>query len=206
MQWTSLPGVLDSIRQFIDSEFILLLFNHLSHEFELIDHLLNSLPNSTLSDICDKVMQQLTSVPSISHLVQYSLRFDSSPKYRLVVIGVEMLNVLDQEEQSRLVHLISNPLLIIEQLLMNTSLNALAKVLKKVRQITDTELINQSEVNKLITSYASKAVEFDFVKTIKSSESKQSFLLDATAPSSQEFVVPAEVPDKSQWIPDNQVS
>lgn len=60
-------------------------------------------------------------------------------------------------------------------------------------------------MNKLITSYASKAVEFDFVKTIKSSESKQSFLLDATGPSSQEFVVPSEVPDKSQWIPDNQV-
>lgn len=132
MQWTSLPGVLASIRQFIDSEFILLLFNHLSHEYELIDHLLNSLPNSTLSDICDKVMHQLTSVPSISHLVQYALRFDSSPKYKLVVISVEMLNALDQEEQSRLVHLISSPLLIVEQLLMNTSLDALTKVLKKV--------------------------------------------------------------------------
>ena len=132
MQWTSLPGVLTSIRQFIDSEFILLLFNHLSHEFELIDQLLNSLPAQMLTEIFDKVIGQLVSLPSISHLVQFALRFEPSPKYRLIVISVDMLNSLDVEEQSRLLHLISSPLLIVEQLLMNTSLDALEKVLRKV--------------------------------------------------------------------------
>lgn len=75
---------------------------------------------------------QLTSVFSIHNLLQRALKLSSSPMYRLVEISLTFLLELEEEEQSRLVHLISSPLLIIEQLLMNMKLDALEKVLKKV--------------------------------------------------------------------------
>lgn len=75
----------------------------------------------------------------------------------------------------------------------------------QVRQISDTELINQKAVDDLVAQYASKAVELDFVKTVKNSDSKQSFLLGSLTPSAHEFIVPADVPDKSQWVVDDQV-
>lgn len=132
LHWINLPGILHSIQQYIDSDFVLLFFNLLSDNVELIDQLLNSLPPETLSLICDEVIFQLKSIPLIQHLVHLLLRINPLPKYEVVAFGVKMLVDLPVEEQSNLVHLISHPMLIIEQLLMNMRLDALENVLKKV--------------------------------------------------------------------------
>lgn len=70
---------------------------------------------------------------------------------------------------------------------------------------SDCKLINQSEVNKLLATYASKAVEFDFIKTVKNNDMNQSYQSDAQTETQQEFTVPVDIPDKLQWVPDNQV-
>ncbi|KAK6621475.1 hypothetical protein RUM44_001282 [Polyplax serrata] len=205
LKWIGLPGVLTSIQPFIDSDFVLPFFENPSQEVELVNQLLDSLPGEKLRQIYNDVMFQLTSVSSISYLVQRALRVDQSPRYRLVEISLKFLFQLDPEDQSLLVHLISSPLLIIEQLIMNMKLDALEKVLKIGRKITDEELLDQNEINKLIVSYAAKSVEFDFIKADKNYDMKSSFI-STTSHGSPDFMVPLEVPDKSQWVPDNMVA
>lgn len=132
LKWVSLPGIIDSIEEFIDSDFILLLFENLSDEVELVDQLVNALPASKLPEVYNQVIFKLKSVSSISYLLPRAIEIDPSSRYRLVEISLQFFFVLDAMEQSRLVHLISSPLLIIEQLLMNTKIDALERVLEKV--------------------------------------------------------------------------
>lgn len=48
-------------------------------------------------------------------------------------LGVEMLAALEDEEAARLAHLAADPLLALEQLVMNTRLDSVAFLLKRVQ-------------------------------------------------------------------------
>lgn len=63
------------------------------------------------------------------------------------------------------------------------------------------ELIREEEVYNLLTFYASRALELNVIRVVQ--PSSESYLV--APPATVDYVVPQEIPDKSQWVHDNQV-
>lgn len=72
----------------------------------------------------------------------------------------------------------------------------------QLRQLPGNDLIEEKDVNDLLARYASRAVELNVIRVVNP-PTRENF--HVSPPITSDFVVPPEVPEKSQWVPDDQV-
>lgn len=117
--------------------------------------------------------------------------------YKKTQLGVEILSQLKPKDRCFYVDLIKEPLLMLEQLLMNSKFEKLREVLDSIPR---TE-ISMKDFNEIVRFYALKSIDFRVSIPCDDSESKQIVKsLDS------KFVMPILVPTKAEWVPDHEVS
>ncbi|KAF7487947.1 Zinc finger FYVE domain-containing protein 26 [Sarcoptes scabiei] len=115
-------------------------------------------------------------------------------RYRL---GVEMVQQLGEKIQKDYIDLIFNPILIIEQLLMNSEIESLEKIINRNRLIKADELLEKYSLKSIYIDIfdSSSSYEDTSDMTVISSESSQTKNI-------AQFNVPQKIPSKEQWVSD----
>ncbi|XP_030071386.1 zinc finger FYVE domain-containing protein 26 isoform X2 [Microcaecilia unicolor] len=127
-----------------------------------------------------------------------------------VYIGSKVLMALPESAYKDYEHLVSRPLLILEQLLMNMKVDWVAIAVQMLYQLLAGQEagFTTEDVDSLLTTYAGKALDFP-----EERERRPGVVKFQTPPtprekglkrnrSSLEFVPPEKPPSKTQWIPD----
>jgi zinc finger FYVE domain-containing protein 26 len=135
-------------------------------------------------------------------------------EYQNLSIGIQMMAVLPYLEQVQHWDLIGQPHLIVEQFIMNTRLEMLEKMVSEVRpllaQLPATSPMSLTSIDSMLRHYASKALDFRVVQCLAPcrtypTEEKLLVSLSLGSTHSEEFIMPAVVPPKSEWVPNDEV-
>lgn len=131
-------------------------------------------------------------------------------------ISLKILSVFPQQHQDQLWCLITEPLSIIEMLVMNTKLDKLSQVLELIQvdlknSENDENVLRRENIDNLLRNYAEKSL--DFRVAIQTGQRMQTPEAAAESLDSinfisdrKRFVMPSEVPDRGEWIANNEVS
>ena len=127
---------------------------------------------------------------------------DEEPTARL---GALILEAIPKTTVTQLEHLLSRPLLIVEQLLMNSQIGLATDLVKLVRLNGSDEDVE--EINKILLRYATKALALGLPEIPSSPagarESAQQVAKQKKKTSA--FVLPTTAPPKEQWVADADV-
>ncbi|KAM3918038.1 zinc finger FYVE domain-containing protein 26 [Leptodactylus fuscus] len=229
----------------IPSDLLINLYReHLLHLLEKKDterslQLLKRVEDQNLRlSITEQALLQNPGIFASHFLSQYLLAHFSSRleeircnEIRNIFLGSEVLLALPECAHANYEHLLSCPLLVLEQLLMNMKIEWLSVAVHKLQQllIEPDFTFSIEDVDNLLSTYAGKALDIPFsfretrkdsVSRIPESSSSQSVDPDQVKPptptdltntpiighrrnrSSPEFVPPDKPPTKTQWIPD----
>lgn len=119
-------------------------------------------------------------------------------------LGALILEAIPKTTVTQLEHLLSQPLLIIEQLLMNSQIGLATDLVKLVRVNGPDEDVE--EINKILLRYATKALALGLPE-IPSSPAREKETAQQVAKKKKTgaFVLPATAPPKEQWVADADV-
>ena len=163
--------------------------------------------------MCEAALKKLESIPALRFVVNFMHEHCEEQNFVLnnkARIGVEILKQLDHQDRTHYIHLIKEPLLMLEQLLMNCKFENLRKILKVLHKSDD---LNKAELSvesfdKLIRFYAGKSLDFRVSLQNnqvdgKLKDSKDFFTVSESR--SGDFIMPAVAPTKQEWIPNEKV-
>jgi zinc finger FYVE domain-containing protein 26 len=183
--------------------------------------LLESLPVQQTVVICNELIQQLRSISCLKFITTFLLNYCSSNlsskqlnEYQNLSIGIQMMAVLPYSEQMQHWELIGHPNLIVEQFIMNTRLEMLEKMISEVHplltQLPATSPMSCTNIDNMLRHYASKALDFRVVQcpaTCRTLPAEEKLLVSLSLGSthSEDFIMPAVVPSKSEWVPNDEV-
>lgn len=204
----------------IDENYFVALFDS-NVDIVKIRDLLNKLPSNQVMGICYtllKVLKKLEHLDFIANFISHSNLGDSS-LFKSIQISLKILSCFSTNEQEQLWCLIAEPLSILEILIMNTKLEKLGQVLEMIRSDIencefDENQISVEKIDEMLRNYAEKSLEFRVIlqsgprlnRTPESSKLLQS-LDSINFPSGRKyFVMPENVPDKSEWVQNHEVT
>lgn len=171
--------------------------------------LLQSLPHNHSVKICKVVLKKVESTSALSFLVNYLLQHCKKTeiiKYKRTLIGIDILRELKDKERSLYIHLIKDPVLMLEQLLMNCKFETLQKILNIVYIDLQDTGISITEFDKIIRFYSKKALDFRVSLQRDDIDNKSKSIQDSNSENeSNEFIMPSKVPTKEEWIPNDKV-
>ncbi|KAJ8973553.1 hypothetical protein NQ317_018398 [Molorchus minor] len=160
----------------------------------------------------------LLSYDKIEHLqfvVDYLLNNVKDDSLLNIQMSLKILSVFPQNEQEQLLCLISQPINIIETLVMNTKLDKLSKILNIVKSdLSSTELNKDSSIERIdqvLRTYAEKSLDFRVItqpnpRLLRTPECKLMESIDSlTFSADKGFIMPDEVPTKDEWVSNNEV-
>ncbi|CAO1392357.1 unnamed protein product [Diamesa hyperborea] len=105
----------------------------------LLFQIIESLPNKILIELYDFSLNYVKNLPAINYIVCFlekcKVPFVDRAKYQKFKISLRAFNVLPPSEYQQLWRIVSKPLLIIEQYLMNSKLEMLTKIIKEIRSM-----------------------------------------------------------------------
>lgn len=169
--------------------------------------------------ICKEIIKQIRRVEYLEFIIHYliSLLPELESEYKNIVISLKMFKCFNATEHEFMYCLINKPLLIIEQLVMNVRLEKLNMVLEKIvpflSGVSDKNMaddVSSENIDNLLRTYAKKALDFRGIQSsacLKTLELKLMQSLDTVSEDSDKkaFVMPAAVPDKENWIQNDEV-
>jgi zinc finger FYVE domain-containing protein 26 len=182
--------------------------------------LLESLPVQQTVAICNELVQQLKSISCLKFITTFLLNSCSSNlsskqqiEYQNLLIGIQMMAVLPYLEQVQHWELIGEPHLIVEQFIMNTRLEMLEKMVSEVNpllvQLPATSPMSLTNIGSMLRHYASKALDFrvQCAASCRTLPAEEKLLVSLSLGSthSENFVMPAVVPSKNEWVPNDEV-
>nr|XP_022905639.1 zinc finger FYVE domain-containing protein 26 homolog [Onthophagus taurus] len=196
----------------ITEQHLLNYFN--KYSFYNIRQLLDILPKRHCINISIKLFSLLKNLINLNFIVNYLLginEFDVSLKN--IQISSRILQKFTPEEVEQSWSLIDQPLSILEMLLMNTRLEKFGEVYINIQHdIENTEfdesVMSVEKIDELLREYAEKSLDFKVVGRTPpsgSTESKLMLSIDSNCLEPKKFLVPDKVPEKSNWIPDNEI-
>ncbi|XP_069671907.1 uncharacterized protein Sptz isoform X2 [Periplaneta americana] len=221
IEWAKQHKIATQAHHLIDSRFVLLILEYESSNFVAATKLLQSVPMQQAIAICNELIQQIRSIPFLKFITNFLLTSgisDLSSKqvdeYQSLSIGIQMMTVLPPLEQFQLWELVGQPQLIVEQFIMNTRLEMLEKMISEVHplliQLPVSSPMSLSSIDSMLRHYASKSLDFRVIQSPPSSrtvpsDEKLQVSMSTASTNSEEFVIPAAVPSKNEWIPNDQV-
>lgn len=192
----------------IDGKYFVSVFNE-NVEIDKIKILLDLLPFDHRVQICKDLLKHLRKLSYLQFVVDYLI--DLLPELESDYINLKtsllIMSCFHASEHEYMWCLIPRPLLIIEQLIMNTRLEKLNYVLEKVRKMEQKCDVTIESVNSLLRMYAEKSLAFRGIQPSikkKAIELKLLQSLDTVSDDTNEsnkklFIFPQKVPNKSEW-------
>ncbi|KAI4540700.1 hypothetical protein MG293_009741 [Ovis ammon polii] len=159
---------------------------HLLHLLERGDHekalqLLQRIPDPTMClEVTEQSLDQHPSLATSHFLANYltthfygELTADRHREIQALYMGSKVLLTLPEQHRASYSHLSSNPLLMLEQLLMNMKVDWATVAVQTLRQLLAGQEtgFTMDEVNSLLSRYAGKALDFPYPLREKRSDS-----------------------------------
>ncbi|KAK9880596.1 hypothetical protein WA026_011836 [Henosepilachna vigintioctopunctata] len=186
--------------------------NQLIHLQELLD----KLPHEQSIFICNRLLRVTTELKYCQFFLEYLMNNSKLKFLKQIDISLKMLSTFSALEREHFMCLIERPLEIVEVQIMNTKFDKLAIIMKaikcKIPQVdTEENSISVESVDKLLRTYAEKALDFrviteSFSRKLPTPDSKLIESIDSSVSDALPFSMPLAVPSKEQWVQNNEVS
>lgn len=160
--------------------------------------------------ICKTVLKKLESISALQFVANYLLEHckpSEQSKYQKTLIGLEILEMLENKDRALYIHLIKEPLLMLEQLLMNCKFENIQKILNTLHKNLQHPDVSIGNFDKIIRFYAKKSLDFRVSLQRDGVESRVQTPSQSTSEAeSNDFVMPVNVPTKEEWVPNDRVN
>lgn len=163
---------------------------------------------------CNGVLKKLECTNALYFVAEYLYHSkpDEMPKYFKTLVGVKILKRLDSKDRALYIHLIKEPMLMLEQLLMNCKLESLQTILNELHEYLKAMNlgidIGIDNFNNIIRFYAKKSLDFRVSLQRDGIENKGKSISESSLESEEndEFIMPINVPTKKEWVPNDKVN
>lgn len=172
--------------------------------------------------MCKGILKRSESIKAMKFAIEFLLEHcetENTEVYHKTCIGVEILDQLEVKDRVHYLPLIKEPLLMLEQLLMNCRFENLRRILNVLQQRLDLQQkanISIESFDAIVRFYAGKSLEFrvslqrdnDSGKSKDStpgSQSTGSGDQNEIVDGDDEFVMPVNVPTREEWVPNDKV-
>ncbi|XP_078590684.1 zinc finger FYVE domain-containing protein 26-like isoform X2 [Branchiostoma floridae x Branchiostoma japonicum] len=177
-EWAELHNVPQRLKQMVEEQYVISLLEHGRHKADTTKAyqvLQNLGSESTCLSVCENILPKLQLVESQLFLLQYlldhlqnELQLDKLQQLCLRKMGAKALLCLPSGARGEYEHLVTQPDLILEQLLMNMRVawasqvvQVLHEELKMSRDIAD---LRFDQLDSILAKYAAKALDFPVVQ------------------------------------------
>lgn len=230
MEWADVHDVSDNMKNLIVMNLLRQLFEYTNQATPaLVKELLLRLPSTQALDLIQDEMSKVRNV----EILQVCMDFISEnsfdwKSFENIKIGLQIMLEIDVNMRYMFWELIENPLLMIEQFLMNSKLDILANILNKISPNLKKDLsgdklyyniksieslvISRNAVDALLRFYAEKALDMKNPRNVcpvppkptndSLLQSIDSINIEAAT---RPFVMPDNIPTKEQWVEDYSV-
>ncbi|XP_063981804.1 uncharacterized protein LOC135164934 isoform X2 [Diachasmimorpha longicaudata] len=199
--WLEYQTACSDIHSLVSEDLFLGLLNNKEDDFKHAQKLLSALPLGQSQKLCKGVIEKLQSIEALKFVVSYLL--ENSPdkkKYKRGSLGVDILTILDVKDRCHYVHLITEPLLLLEQLLMNSKFDNLKRILKTYTRQLKALGFTIEKFDRIVRFYARKSL--DLRVATQRDQLETSRLRDSPG-HVPDFVMPLHPPTRDEWIPND---
>ncbi|XP_011502694.1 PREDICTED: zinc finger FYVE domain-containing protein 26 [Ceratosolen solmsi marchali] len=213
LEWLEYQAFSLEIQSLVTHDLLIGLLRNDEMDFKNARKLLAALPIRQSIKMCKGVLKKLESIRSMRFIIEYLLEHCEIQKaimYYKIQIGIEIIDQLEHKERVHYIQLIKEPLLILEQLLMNCKFENLRKIINIIQRSNNFSKANIPIENfdKIVRFYAGKSLDFRVSLQRDGIDSK---IKDTTNLISSldnenhnsEFIMPINVPTKEKWIPND---
>lgn len=159
--------------------------------------------------LCKIALKELKSIDSLQFITNYLLehcKATETIKYRRTLIGIDILHMLKVQERPLYIHLIKEPLLMLEQLLMNCKIESIQNILSRIEDKLQQVNISRSSFDEIIKFYAQKSLDCPVSLQCDNIENKSRNVQHCVSETEDtEFVMPILIPTKEEWVPNDKV-
>lgn len=188
-------------------------------KFDSIGQLLDNLPFQHAITVCYNLIEKLRRISHLEYVVCYLVSNITNDEHlKKIQISLRILKEFATSEQEQLLGLITDPLSILEVLLMNMKFDRLSLAINVLRseilhyEFSD-ESISNERIDLLLRTYADKSLDFRIItnpnpRLLKTPECKLMQSLDTLSlitDLNSVFIMPDEVPTKDNWVLNNEV-
>ena len=208
LEWLEYQSFSSEMHTLITQDLFLGLLKNEEEDFKHANKLLQALPLNHSITMCKGVLKRLEKIKAMRFIVQFMLehcKATKTLKYKKALIGIDILDELDDEEKRLYIHLIREPLLMLEQLLMNCKFKSLQRILNMIEGKLQEANISIESFDKVIRFYAGKSLDFRVAlqRDVVDAKTKDLQFLESDGQGGNEFVMPVNVPTKEEWIPND---
>ncbi|XP_032664873.1 zinc finger FYVE domain-containing protein 26 homolog isoform X2 [Odontomachus brunneus] len=207
LEWLECQAFSLEIPPSMIQDFLIGLLKNEQGDFDQALKFLQALPLSQSMKVCKGVLKKLESTSALKFVANYLLercRATEKSKYRKTLVGVDILKILESKERALYIHLIKEPLLMLEQLLMNCKFESIQKVLFTLHEDLQHPDMNIGNFDKVIRLYAKKSLDFRVSLQRDGIENKSKNVPQSNVEAeNNEFVMPVNVPTKEEWVPND---
>lgn len=202
----------------VTETYLLEVFERLE-KYDSIGKLLDNLPYQHAIAICYNLLEKLRKISQLEYVVCYLVsNITNDETLEKIQISFKIIKEFSATEQEQFLSLISDPLSILEVLLMNMKFDKLSLAINVLRaeilhyEFSD-ESISNERIDLLLRTYADKSLDFRIIthpnpRLLKTPECKLMQSLDNLSLISdlnRLFIIPDEVPTKKNWVLNNEV-
>ncbi|KAG5313582.1 ZFY26 protein, partial [Pseudoatta argentina] len=207
LEWLECQAFSLEMQTPMSQDFLIGLLKNEQQDFKQALKFLQVLPLSQPMKICKGVLKKLESISALQFITNYLLdycKIAERPKYRKTLIGLQILKLLEDKDRSLYIHLIKEPLLMLEQLLMNCKFENIQNILNSLQENLQHPDIGINNFYEVIKFYAIKSLDFrvSFRRDGTKNKTKNMSQPNLEA-ENNEFVMPVNVPTKEEWIPND---
>ncbi|KAL6256493.1 hypothetical protein P5V15_012606 [Pogonomyrmex californicus] len=207
LEWLGCQAFSLEMQTPVMQDFLIGLLKNEQQDFKQALKFLQALSSSQSMKICKGVLKKLESANALQFVANYLLdhcKAVEQPKYRKTLVGLEILKMLENKDRALYIHLIKEPLLILEQLLMNCKFENIQKILDTLHDDLQHPDIDISNFDKVIRFYAKKSLDFRVSFQRDGVENRTKNIPQSNPEvENNEFVMPVNVPTKEEWIPND---
>ncbi|XP_014205384.1 zinc finger FYVE domain-containing protein 26 homolog [Copidosoma floridanum] len=212
LEWLKYQSFTLEIQSLVMQDLLMGLLKNDNADFKNAHKLLTTLPKRQSMKLCKGVLKRLESIRAMKFVVGYLMENCEAHKtiiYHRRFLGVEILDQLEPKDRFHYAHLIKEPFLMLEQLLMNCKLKILSVILDVIQKSPSLPKsgITMERFDESVRFYAGKALDFRISLQRDGIDSKpKDGSLTASLSSetkTTEFTMPINVPTKEEWIPND---
>ncbi|XP_043271458.1 uncharacterized protein Sptz [Venturia canescens] len=210
LEWLEYQAVSSEIHSLITQDLLIGLLNNDENDYKQSLKLLRALPTKKSVNLCLGVLGKLESIGALRFVVGYLQENVSSievSKYRRASLGIDILEQLDVKERRSYLHLIEQPLHMLEQLLMNCRLDCLQKIVLAAREKHHDKFNLYTEhFDEIVRFYAKKSLDFRVAVQTDATDKIKDASISSNKSQNGDFVMPINIPTKEEWVPNDKAS
>lgn len=202
LEWLAYQIASSEIKSLIPLELFIGLLRNEKDDFKQVKKLLSALSKVQSIKFCETVIiDKLVSTNALRFVIGYLLENSSDhKKYQKSLIGIDIIDKLNFQDRSDYIHLISEPILMLEQLLMNCKFDNLQRILNSSLDKLKFFCFSSTEdFDKIVRFYAKKSL--DLRVSYQRDNIDVSKLRDGSLNQPTEFIMPVNIPTRDEWIP-----